>query len=640
MLSVRASNNCGTSSARSVSVTVNALPATPTISASGSTTFCAGGSVTLTSSIGSAYLWSTGATTRSIIVTSSGSYTVRVTNASGCQSAVSAARVVTVNPILTASVSISASANPVNAGTSVTFTATPTNGGTTPVYQWYRGSTPVGTNAATYTYVPVNGDVISVRMTSNATPCLAGSPATSNSITMTVNTSSASVSIFTTTGNTVCTGTSVMFTAVPVNGGSPTFQWYRNSVPVGTGSTYSYIPSNGDQVYVVMTSHPAVSGSPATSNIITMTVNTLPARPGNFTASTLNVCQGQANVVYTVPFVAGINYIWNYSGTGATITGTSNSVLVSFSTTATSGTLSVRASNNCGTSVSRYIGITVNRIASQPGNFTESTLSVCQGQTNVAYTVPNVAGVSYIWNYSGTGATIVGTSNSVLVSYSATATSGTLSVRASNDCGISVSRYIGITVNRTIQPGNFTEYTLSVCKGQSNVAYTVPYIAGVTYIWNYSGIGATIVGTSNSVLVSYSATATSGTLSVRTSNDCGISASRYLGITLNTCLLRADSTAAAEPVIMSIASVNTEVKVYPNPTAGPVTFEFQVGENSRVTLDITTMTGEQIGRIFDADVEAGNKQTLVYDKSLPPGMYVYYLRSNNHLLTGKFVKIR
>jgi len=91
-----------------------------------------------------------------------------------------------VNPILPVSVTVAASANPVCAGTPVTFTATPVNGGTTPTYQWYQGATPVGTNSATYTYTPVNGDAISVVLTSNET-CKSGSPATSNTVTMVVN---------------------------------------------------------------------------------------------------------------------------------------------------------------------------------------------------------------------------------------------------------------------------------------------------------------------------------------------------------------------------------------------------------------------------------------------------------------------
>ena len=63
----------------------------PTITASGPTTFCSGGSVTLTASAGSSYLWSNGATTQSIVANNSGSYTVTV------DGVVSAPTVVTVN---------------------------------------------------------------------------------------------------------------------------------------------------------------------------------------------------------------------------------------------------------------------------------------------------------------------------------------------------------------------------------------------------------------------------------------------------------------------------------------------------------------------------------------------------------------
>ena len=73
--------------------------ATPTITASGPLKLCAGGSVTLTSSEGLTYLWSTGATTASINITETGSYSVRVTNAIGCLSAESAAAVITANTL-------------------------------------------------------------------------------------------------------------------------------------------------------------------------------------------------------------------------------------------------------------------------------------------------------------------------------------------------------------------------------------------------------------------------------------------------------------------------------------------------------------------------------------------------------------
>jgi len=80
-----------------VTVHYHTLP-TATISASSATTFCQGGNVVLTSSAGTSYLWSNGATASSITVSTSGSYTVTVTNANGC-SATSAATVVTVNSL-------------------------------------------------------------------------------------------------------------------------------------------------------------------------------------------------------------------------------------------------------------------------------------------------------------------------------------------------------------------------------------------------------------------------------------------------------------------------------------------------------------------------------------------------------------
>src|SRR5207237_251921 len=49
-------NGCSSTSAATV-ITVNATPATPTITPGGGTTFCAGGSVTLTSSGASGNQW-------------------------------------------------------------------------------------------------------------------------------------------------------------------------------------------------------------------------------------------------------------------------------------------------------------------------------------------------------------------------------------------------------------------------------------------------------------------------------------------------------------------------------------------------------------------------------------------------------
>jgi hypothetical protein len=67
-------------------------PCSASITPDGPTTLCFGGSVNLTANSGDSYLWSTGATTQSINVASSGTFSVQVTT-SGCNAVSSLTRV-------------------------------------------------------------------------------------------------------------------------------------------------------------------------------------------------------------------------------------------------------------------------------------------------------------------------------------------------------------------------------------------------------------------------------------------------------------------------------------------------------------------------------------------------------------------
>lgn len=117
----------------------------PTINASSSTSFCIGGSVSLTASAGDSYLWSNGATTRTINVTSGGNYTCRVTSAG--ISATTPATVVTVFNAPSVAMTVGAT-NP----SSVTLSAHAAAGsGTISGYQWrLNGSTIQSTTASQF----------------------------------------------------------------------------------------------------------------------------------------------------------------------------------------------------------------------------------------------------------------------------------------------------------------------------------------------------------------------------------------------------------------------------------------------------------------------------------------------------------
>ena len=82
------SQGCTSIESNEVKITVNPLPATPSIVPNGSTTFCADTSVVLTSSNQDAvsYRWSTGSITRNITVKNAGDYSVKTIDKNGCVS--------------------------------------------------------------------------------------------------------------------------------------------------------------------------------------------------------------------------------------------------------------------------------------------------------------------------------------------------------------------------------------------------------------------------------------------------------------------------------------------------------------------------------------------------------------------------
>ena len=178
-------NGCSATS-NSIAVNVNALPVTPTITAGGATTFCVGGNVILTSSAATGNVWSNGATTQAITVSTAGDYGVTVTDGNGC-TAQSSSTSVSVTPTVTPSLSISTANTTVCQNASTVFTAIATNGGSSPSYQWKVNGVNAGTNSATFTTATLtNGQIVTCILTSNAN-CANPTAANSNAITMVVN---------------------------------------------------------------------------------------------------------------------------------------------------------------------------------------------------------------------------------------------------------------------------------------------------------------------------------------------------------------------------------------------------------------------------------------------------------------------
>lgn len=178
-------SNLSTTS-NAVTVTIQALPATPTISVTGSSSICIGGNVTLTASPASSYTWYknnvviSGANSQTYAATTSGTYTVIVTNASGCTSSASAGSTVTVNGLPSTPTITAGGPTTFCTPGSVTLTASSATS-----YTWYKdnavinganGQTYSTSNSGSYTVVVTNASGCTssasagTSVTANATP--------------------------------------------------------------------------------------------------------------------------------------------------------------------------------------------------------------------------------------------------------------------------------------------------------------------------------------------------------------------------------------------------------------------------------------------------------------------------------------
>lgn len=617
--------NCQVSAAsNSITMTVNALvtPSVSIVSGSG-TSVCAGTSVTYTATptnggasptynfkVNGASVQNTTAATYSYSPANNDAITCVMTSNATCPSpstATSGTVTMTVTPTVTPSVSIaSGSGTTVCAGTSVTYTATPTNGGSAPTYNFKVNGTSVqNTTAATYSYAPANNDVITCVMTSNAT-CPSPATATSSGITMTVNAvNSTSVSVASGSGTTVCTGTSVTFTATPANGGSaPTYNFEVNgsSVQNGTGNTYTYTPANNDAVKCLMTSN-ATCPSPATatSSTVTMTVT------GNVTPSVsiasgsgTTVCGGTSVTYTATPTYGGSAPVYNFKVNGTSV---QNSTTATYSYTPANGdviTCVMTSNYTClttTTATSNSVTMTVNPILTTAVSIASgSGTSVCAG-TSVTYTAtPTNGGSAPTYNFKVNGTSQQNTS-SATYTYTPVNNDVVTCVMTSNaTCPSSTtatSNTVTMTVTATVTPSvSISTSATTICSGTSLTFTAAPTNGGSAPTYNFEVNGTSV---QNNSTATYSYTPANGDVvkCIMTTNATCPSAttatSNSLTITVNANVTPAVSISSGSGTSVCASTSVTYTATPTNGGSAP-TYNFKVNGTSVQNTTTATYT--------------------------------------------------
>ncbi len=489
--------NCSSPASAPTSVTVNPIPATPTITPGGPTTFCTGGSVTLSSSSTTGNQWYLGgnpiggATNQTYSATASGSYTVIVTTLS-CSSPASAPTSVMVNPIPATPTITAGSTTTFCTGGSVTLTSSSTTGN-----QWYRNNTLID-GATNQNYSANTTGNYTVVVTASGCSSVASAPTS-----VTVNPIPATPTITAGSTTTFCTGGSVTLTSSSTTGN----QWYRNGTLIdgATNQTYSANTSGNYTLIVTTLGCSSLASAPTT-----VTVNPIPSTPTITAGSTTTFCTG-GSVTLTSSSTTGNQWYRN----GTLIDGETNQT---YSATATGNYTVVVTALGCSSLASAPTSVTVNPIPATPTITAGSTTTFCTGGS-VTLTSSSTTGNQWYRN----GTLIDGATNQT---YSATATGNYTVVVTASGCSSLASAPTSVTVNPipatpTISAGSATTF----CTGGS-VVLTSSSASGNQWYRN----GTLIDGATNQT---YSATTSGDYTVIVTTLGCSSPTSAPTSVTVN-----------------------------------------------------------------------------------------------------------
>jgi hypothetical protein len=551
----------------------------------------------------------------------------------------------TVNPVVTPTVSVQVSPNDtVCTGTLVTCTAQVTGNGTaTPT--WTANGASAGTGG-TYSFTATANTWVKATVTSNAA---CPSPATvKDSVLIVVNPIvTPAVSITANPGNSICAGQQVTFTASALNTapGNTHYQWFKNGDSIlinGTGS--SYIPPVGtvntnDTFYVIINStQPCATVTAITSNQIIMTVNQNVVPGVNISVNAGSVvCAGTAVTFHAHTTNGGTPgnppaFQW-YVGT--TPTGPNDST---FTVTPANGSAihvvmtSSLACANPDSAISNTITMNVISQVTPTITLTSNPSDTACYNKKVTYTITAVSGFnpadSIIWR-----------KGSNIVQITTPPSTGTYTDNTPDGSPVSVTLHTTLPcANAAYVTSTITLPVKACCDAPANLTKVGLGVNGGLFSWDAvpGAVGYEYNATQNATppVTGQFTNNTSCIVSTLSPGTFYLYVRTYCGNGLYSPWVRIGPFATPTTGIHPVAGDDYTMMIYPNPVSDEATIEIKGGMPRNTTIQITDL----LGRIIST-TESADRKFNINMRDLASGMYLLHFNDGEHSGAVKINKL-
>ncbi|MCX6269299.1 MAG: aryl-sulfate sulfotransferase [Bacteroidetes bacterium] len=490
------------------------------------------------------------------------------------------------------------------AGNSTQLNVTAVSGA---VYTYSWSSSPAGFTST------LQNPTVSPTITTVYTATITNGPCSaSNNVTVIVNPKPAAVAG---ANRSICTGLGTQIGAAAVAGS--TYSW--TSVPSGFTSTAANpIVSPAQTTTYTIIETVTATGCNA-SHSVTVTVNPL---PGANAGSKRNICEGSSTQIGSAA-VSGNIYSWTSLPAGFS----SNQANPFVSPVVSTEYFLVETISSTGCSKSGSVPVNVDPLPLPAGNIT-GPASVQQGQSGITYSITAIDyATEYHWSLPS-GAIITGgdNTNTIVVSYSDTASSGTISVHGTNACGNGIASPDLEIVVESLVPVNLILADSTIASGQSSCfnAKTMITVGGIGGPFQVeAGGSATLIAGQSISFIPSAAVYQSGYLRAYislTNEYCTTSSAPLPAVGHN---LGAESQGGPEEIFF---------KAYPNPTSGKITLEISDGRECATTLvQVMSMHGDIVyrgvfQRLVRKEISLGNSAPGLYFIRAVRGSQTYNIK--------------